>query len=140
MAAPPGEGVRMIDVEALGKELAGRYVVEEVLGQGGMGVVVRARHLALARDVAIKVLRGHSYPSIAGRMLREARIAAQIQSPHVVACHDFGFLADRSPFMVMEYVGGPSLRARISDGPLPIDELRRFMLHAAIGIDAAADL
>jgi O-acetyl-ADP-ribose deacetylase (regulator of RNase III) len=73
-------------------------------------------------------------------MLREARIAAQIQSPHVVACYDFGFLSDRSPFMVMEYVGGPSLRARIADGPLPIDELRRFMLQAAQGIDAAADL
>lgn len=130
----------MIDAATLEKELGGKYQVTGLLGQGGMGAVFKARHLALHKDVAIKVLTGHADPSVGERMLREARIAARIQSPHVVSCHDFGFLASRQPFMVMEHVGGPSLRARIDEGPIPIEDLRRFMVHAADGIDAAAEL
>lgn len=130
----------MLDAAALERELGGKYQVAELLGQGGMGAVWKARHLALHKDVAIKVLTGHADPSVGERMLREARIAARITSPHVVACHDFGFLPDRSPYMVMEHVGGPSLRARIDEGPVPIEDLRRFMLHAVKGIAAAAEL
>jgi O-acetyl-ADP-ribose deacetylase (regulator of RNase III) len=130
----------MIDAATLGKELAGRYSVEGLLGAGTMGSVFRARHLALGRDVAIKVLAGRADPNAGERMLREARISASIHSPYVVGCYDFGILASRAPFMVMEYVGGPSLAALIKNGPLPLDDLRRFMLHAARGMDAAADL
>lgn len=130
----------MLDAAALEKELGGKYKVAEMLGEGGMGAVFKARHLALHKDVAIKVLNGHTDPSVGERMLREARIAARIQSPHVVACHDFGFLADLSPYMVMELVPGPSLRGHIDQGPIPVEDLRRFMLHAAKGIGAAAEL
>jgi serine/threonine protein kinase len=122
------------------KELEGRYRVEGVLGKGAMGTVFRAHHLALGRDVAIKVLAGHAGPVAGERMLREARISASIQSPHVVGCYDFGLLANRAPFMVMEYVGGPALSALIPQGPLPLGDLRRFMLHAARGMTAAAEL
>jgi len=130
----------MIDAPALERELGGRYRVTDLLGEGSNGSVFRARHLALHRDVAIKVLAGHAEPDAAERMLREARVAARIQSPHVVAVHDFGFLAGQSPFMVMELVDGPSLAARINNQPLPIDELARFMAHAARGMAAAAEL
>ncbi|KYF93457.1 hypothetical protein BE20_43070 [Sorangium cellulosum] len=130
----------MIDALTLGRELAGRYSVDGLLGVGSMGAVFRARHLALARDVAIKVLTGHAEPNAGERMLREARISALIKSPHVVSCYDFGFLSSRSPFMVMEYVGGPSLAARLQGGPLPLDDLRRYMLHAARGMAAATEL
>lgn len=130
----------MIDASTLGKELAGRYSVEGLIGKGGMSSVFRASHLALAREVAIKVLAGHADPNGGERMLREARVSARIQSPHVVGCYDFGFLANRAPFMVMEYVAGPALGALIRQGPLPLDDLRRFMRHAARGMDAAADL
>ena len=61
----------MIDASTLGKELAGRYSVEGLLGVGSMGAVFRARHLALARVVAIKVLTGHTDPNAGERMLRE---------------------------------------------------------------------
>jgi eukaryotic-like serine/threonine-protein kinase len=130
----------MIDVATLQRELSGRYTVEAPIGAGAMGAVFRARHLALARDVAIKVLAGHADPNAAERMLREARISARIQSPNVVACHDFGFLSTRAPFMVMEYVGGPTLSGLLQRGPLSIDDLRKYMVHAARGMAAAAEL
>jgi O-acetyl-ADP-ribose deacetylase (regulator of RNase III) len=130
----------MIDAPTLERELGGRYRVEGLVGEGGMGQVFRARHLALHRDVAIKVLAGHADASAGERMLREARIAARIQSPYVVACHDFGFLGGTTPFMVMEFVAGPSLDARIREAPLPLDELARCMTHAARGMAAAAAL
>lgn len=130
----------MIDATTLGRELTGRYIVQGVLGKGGEGTVFRAQHLALARDVAIKVLTGHGDPNAGERMLREARVAARIQSPHVVECYDFGFLADFSPFMVLEYVDGPSLAGVVKQGALPLGDLRRYMLHAARGMAAAEAL
>jgi O-acetyl-ADP-ribose deacetylase (regulator of RNase III) len=130
----------MIDAPALERELGGRYRVDGLLGQGGMGSVFRARHLALHRDVAIKVLAGHADESAGERMLREARISARIQSPYVVACYDFGFLAGRAPFMVMELVNGPSLLQRLASGPLSLSDLARFMSNAAEGMAAAEEL
>jgi O-acetyl-ADP-ribose deacetylase (regulator of RNase III) len=133
----------MIDAPALEKELGGRYRVTGLLGEGANGTVFRARHIALHRDVAIKVLAGHAGDDAGERLLREARIAARIQSPYVVACFDFGLLASRSPFMVMELVDGPSLAAKIGqkdEQPLPIDQLVRFMTDAARGMAAAGEL
>lgn len=130
----------MIDGPALEKELEGKYRVDAVLGQGGAGIVFRARHLALDRDVAIKVMTGRADPNAGERMLREARVAAHLQSPHVVTCFDFGFLESGAPFMVMEFVDGPSLAARIKEGPLAIDELAKLMLHAARGMARAEEL
>lgn len=130
----------MIDAPTLEKELAGRYRLDGLIGEGANGSVFRARHLALHRDVAIKILAASADPSAGERMLREARIAARIQSPHVVACYDFGFLGAQHPFMVMELVAGPSLASKIADKPLAIDELARFMSHAARGMAAAAEL
>lgn len=130
----------MIDAAALERELGGRYRVDGLVGEGGNGSVFRARHLALHREVAIKVLAGHADPSAGERMLREARVSARIQSPYVVACYDFGFLGGHTPFMVMEYVDGPSLSARIREGLLPIDDVARYMDHAARGMTAAAEL
>jgi eukaryotic-like serine/threonine-protein kinase len=130
----------MIDAPTLERELGGRYRVDGLIGEGGMGSVFRARHLALHRDVAIKVLSGHLDESAGERMLREARVSARIQSPYVVACYDFGFVAKTTPYMVMEYVAGPSLSEQLRRGPLPIDELLRYMSHAARGMAAAEAL
>lgn len=130
----------MIDAQTLEKALGGKYAVSGLLGQGGMGAVFKAKHLALHKDVAIKVLFSYADPNAAERMLREARIAAQVQSPHVTACYDFGFLPDKSPFMVLEYVTGGSLRERIGGEPIAIFDLERWMRHAARGMAAAAEL
>jgi len=94
-----------------GSVLRGRYRLDSELGRGGMGVVYRAEDLDLRRDVAVKVLTdAASTPDARERLMREARSAAALNHPHIVAVHDVG--EDRGvPFFVMELVGGPSLGA-----------------------------
>jgi serine/threonine-protein kinase len=97
---------------ALGQVIAGKYQVQGVLGEGGMGVVVSAWHLGLEQRVAIKLLLTHmrqSDSSALERFQREARAAARIQSEHVCRVLDTGHLEDGTPFLVMEYLEGADL-------------------------------
>src|SRR5690242_7879296 len=93
---------------APGTMLAGKYRVEETIGEGGMGVVVSAIHLALNQRVAIKLLRtSHlSQGEALGRFLREARAAARLRSEHITKVLDVGTLDDGMPYMVMEHLAG----------------------------------
>src|SRR5688500_15068011 len=93
----------------LGRQLAG-CVLREVLGAGGMGTVYRAEQLALARTVAVKLLRPQlaASPRALARFEREARAAARLNHPRCVTIYDFG-VADETPFLVMEYVVGSDL-------------------------------
>ena len=102
---------------AVGRVLDGRYRVLSPIAEGGMATVYLARDERLDRDVAVKIMR----PDLArdeafvGRFRREARLAAGLSHPNIVAVHDFG--ADgRDMFLVMEYVEGQTLRARITSG------------------------
>lgn len=96
--------------DLLGTQLANRYRLDEVVGRGGMGVVYRGRDTRLERDVAVKVLPDMSSdPASRERLLREARAAAALNHPHVVAVYDAGEDRD-APFVVMELVEGRSLR------------------------------
>ncbi len=110
---------------ARGDILDGKYRVERVLGSGGMGVVVAAYHLGLRQHVAIKfllpdVLDDHE---AAARFDREARAAAKIKGEHIARIMDVGTLDNGSPFMVMEYLEGEDLAARLRrERRLPIDE------------------
>ena len=103
-------------VPTVGSVLRERYRLENELGRGGMGVVYRATDLELQREVAIKVLSANASTSDArARLIREARAAAALNHPHIVAVHDVGESAGY-PFFVMELVGGPSLsQARLAD-------------------------
>ncbi len=94
-----------------GELIAEKYVVERVLGAGGMGVVVAARHRELDSRVAIKLLRTRPAPSVEEfeRFQREARAAARLKSDHVARVTDVGVLADRTPFMVLEHLEGADL-------------------------------
>ncbi|MFF3487880.1 serine/threonine-protein kinase [Streptomyces sp. NPDC002701] len=100
--------------DGVGRLLAGRYRVVAPLGRGGMGVVWRARDEVLGREVAVKELRTFTdanAPELAGlglRMQREARAAARVRHPGVVAVHDVAEI-DGRPLIVMELVDGPSL-------------------------------
>src|SRR5690242_11937812 len=89
-----------------GTVLAGKYRVERLLGEGGMGWVVEATHEQLEQRVAIKFMHatqaGENKEAIA-RFLREARAAARIQSEHVARVSDFGTLENGAPYLVMEY-------------------------------------
>ncbi|MFI1412492.1 serine/threonine-protein kinase [Streptomyces sp. NPDC020707] len=113
----PGERTRPGENEqpdGAGRLLAGRYRVVAQLGRGGMGVVWRARDEVLGREVAVKELRTYTdadAPELAGlglRMQREARAAARVRHPGVIAVHDVAEI-DGRPLIVMELVDGPSL-------------------------------
>ncbi|OWY61902.1 hypothetical protein B7486_61290, partial [cyanobacterium TDX16] len=118
------------------RRFGGRYEVEGLLGQGGMARVFRARDLKLNRQVAVKALdeRYASDPNLDERLRREAQRAGQLNHPNIVSVFDVG--EDRGlPFVVMEYIDGPSLSDVIrQEGPLhPIRA-------AEIGADVAAAL
>src|SRR5580700_1951898 len=119
---------------SVGDVVAGRYRIDAVLGEGGMGVVYRAEHLHLRKVHALKVLLSEwsSMPEVVARFEREAVAAGNIQSPHVVAATDFGRLPRGSFFLVMEYVNGRTLRGALQEGAL---EPRRA-LHVLEGIAA----
>ncbi len=102
-----GEGSGVIGVT-----LQNRYHLDAELGRGGMGVVYRARDTLLDREVAVKVLSTTTLGSEGrARLLREARAAAQLDHPNIVAVYDAGE-SDGSPFIVMQLVKGRSLHER----------------------------
>ena len=118
---------------APGTVLAGKYVVESVLGQGGMGIVLQARHQRTEQAVAIKILRPEArvMPDVTARFEREARAAARIQGPHVCRVYDVDNLPDGSPMMVMELLQGWDLGQELAiRGPLPYPEAVSHVLAA----------
>lgn len=121
-----------------GTPLTSRFEILNEVGRGGMGVVYRARHKQLDKEVAIKVtLPGASV----SRFLREAKLLAKISSPHVVVVHDFDVLSNGCPIMVMEWIEGRSLAAllRGRGGPLPEAKVLPWMRQVAEGMLAAAE-
>jgi eukaryotic-like serine/threonine-protein kinase len=116
-----------------GTHIADKYVVERLIGEGGLGLVVAARHIHLDQVVAIKSLRPNAMASkgVAERFLREARLAAKIRSEHVVHVYDVGTLPDGAPYMVMEYLAGTDLGRQLNaSGPLPVDKAVDYVLQA----------
>ena len=123
MAAPVREG----------EILAGKYRVERLLGQGGMGVVVAARHVELDELVALKFLLPEALgePEAVARFLKEARAAVRIKSEHVARVHDVGQLETGAPYIVMEYLEGSDLAAVVRDrGALPIEDVVDYLAQA----------
>ncbi len=114
----------------------GHYQIEERLGEGGMGVVYRARDLQLGRPVALKVLGEQMAGDSTGRarLLREARTASALNHPHICTIHEVGESAGQS-YVVMEYVEGHALKALIPKEGLPIEKV---LLYGAQIADALA--
>src|SRR5262249_14681960 len=117
----------------------GHYEVLEVVGRGGMGVVLRAFDERLHRVVAIKVMAAQLATSATARkhFTREAQAAAAVSHDHVVTIHAVEE-ADGLPYLVMQYVAGMSLQERLNrEGPLQLPEVLRIGTQVAAGLAAA---
>jgi serine/threonine protein kinase len=128
------------DVPAVGDVIASKYCVEEVVGIGGMGVVLGARHIQLGQRVAIKVLRASeaTREEATQRFLREGKAAAGLTSDHVVRIHDVGTLPNGTAYMVMELLRGKDLAAYLADsGALPTTEAVDYVLQTCDAIAEA---
>jgi serine/threonine-protein kinase len=116
----------------------GKYRVNRLLGEGGMGWVVVATHLQLEQRVALKFMRSANNPEAGARFLREARAAARIQSEHVARVSDVGTLENGSPYLVMEYLEGEDLAALIdAKGALPDYLAIDYAMQACEGLAEA---
>lgn len=121
-------------------QLVGHYRVLEKIGAGGMGEVFRARDERLGRDVALKLIRPASSdnPDHLRRFEQEARAAAALSHPNILAIYDVGF-EDTVPYIVSELLEGRNLRLRLSEGRVPMAEAADYALQIAQGLTAAHD-
>jgi eukaryotic-like serine/threonine-protein kinase len=116
----------------------GPYRIEAPIGAGGMGEVYRAKDTRLDRTVAVKVLPNElsSKPGLRQRFEHEARAIASLNHPHICALHDVG-QQDGVDFLVMEYLEGETLAARLSHGALKTEQLLRYAIQIADALDKA---
>ena len=124
----------------VGIVLDGRYRLDAVLGEGGMGAVFRAHHLAMDRKVAVKLLKPHLTTDEAAlqRFAREARATMRVESPHAVKVLDFGVTPQRDYYMVLEYLDGRTVQRELDvDGPFAPARVVHIATQAAKALGAA---
>ena len=116
----------------------GPYEVLAAIGAGGMGEVYKARDTKLDRDVALKILPDAfvNDPERLARFQREAKVLASVNHPNIAAIYGLEEAGD-SPALVLEYVEGPTLQDRISQGPIPLDEALPIARQIAEALEAA---
>ncbi|MCA9637698.1 MAG: serine/threonine protein kinase, partial [Myxococcales bacterium] len=105
----------------IGRVIDGRYRLDRILGEGGMGAVFVAEHLRLHKEVAFKIIRPEiaSDPQISARFAREAMATAQIESLHIASAVDYGELPEGGAFLVTQLARGRSLSRHLNEGPIP---------------------
>ncbi len=120
-----------------GKRL-GPYEILSAVGAGGMGEVYRARDTRLDRIVAIKILPDHlaDRAELRDRFEREAKTISSLNHPHICTLYDVGH-QDGTDFLVMEYLEGETLAARLVKGPLPLDQVLKYAIEIADALDKA---
>ncbi|MEW6730091.1 MAG: protein kinase [Acidobacteriota bacterium] len=138
----PNDQLQLSDFELkqlVGKTIDGKYLVEKLLGVGGMGAVFRARHTFINNDVAIKVIHPQLAidRSIVERFLREARAAATIDHPNAIRVSDFGRVGDML-YLVMEFIQGSSMKDYLeTKGCLTISETAKILSQVCAALDVA---
>jgi serine/threonine-protein kinase len=126
----------------LGRVIAGRYRLEARAGEGGMGIVYRARHVLIDRVVALKLIR----PDLRGEthlrawMLREARAANRVDHAHIIDIHDIGETEEGELYLVMEYLVGLSLSGELARGPMPLSRSVDILEQMCAALARAHDL
>jgi len=124
----------------LGQLVDGRYQVESVLGQGGMGVVFRAVQTSVQRPVAMKTLHPQlaMAPTFFERFKREAEIASRLHHPNIITIFDFGRTADGTCYYVMEMLEGVSIRQRVkNEGPMTLRQAAAVIEQSTLGVGHA---
>lgn len=137
-----GTTLHVVDLEGglIGSVVADRYLVTDLLGEGGMGKVYLARHVRLPQQAAIKVLRPEMVkdPAAVARFNREASNASRIDDENVARVYDFGEAAGGTVYLAMEYVAGISLRDLLDrDGPMDPHRAASIVEQIGRGLDAA---
>jgi serine/threonine protein kinase len=124
--------------DLVGRTIADRYRVDELLGSGGMGAVFKGHHIGLERDVAIKVLHPSlgNDPEISARFDREARSASRLDHPNCVSVTDYGSTEDDMKFMVMQLLEGGELGGLLGK-PLPPLRAIELVLQIVRGLEHA---
>jgi serine/threonine-protein kinase len=126
----------------LGRVIAGRYRLEARIGEGGMGVVYRARHVLIDRVVAVKLIR----PDLRGEthlrawMLREARAANRVDHAHIIDIHDIGETEEGELYLVMEYLVGTSLSSELARGSMQLSRGVDILEQMCAALARAHDL
>ena len=135
----------MSDTDWIGKDLAGRYHIEELLGQGGMSAVYKAQDPNLKRVVAVKMIHSHlsSDPGFVSRFEEEATSIAQLRHPNIVQVYDFN-VEDEIYYMVMEFIPGETLQDHLKrlnnvDRRMPLEDVVNYMVNVCEAADYAHD-
>jgi eukaryotic-like serine/threonine-protein kinase len=119
----PTQDPRRIALPRVGETIEGRYRLKEALASGGMGVVMRAEHAMMGRDVAVKLLHPHiaSQAGFTERFKREVRVSTLFTHPNITRVYDFGETADGTLYLVMELLEGRELKDLVqAEGPLSV--------------------
>jgi len=123
-----------------GKIIVGRYKIIEKLGEGGMGVVYKAKDTRLDRSVALKFLPPEltKDEEAKKRFIQEAKAAAALNHPHICTIYEI-YEADDQTFISMEYIGSQSLKDKLKEGSMDIDEAKGIAIQVADGLKEAHD-
>jgi serine/threonine-protein kinase len=122
---------------AAGTVIDGTYVVERQLGEGGMGVVLAARHIATQYPVALKVLKSVGNATHARRFVRELRGTRALSSPHVARVYGAGVCGDGRPYIAMELLDGPDLQTMLAEQPLSPPLAAGYIIQACAALSEA---
>ncbi len=126
----------------IGTSLAARYEFIDVIGQGGFGIVFKARHPQLDKLVAVKMIQSKEIgDETIARFEREAKAVGSLDHPNIVIVHDYGVTENRQPYMVMEYIQGKGLDVALkeSDG-LPLKPALNMLVPVCDGLAHAHDV
>ena len=126
--------------DLIGQTFEGRYEIVSRLGAGGMGTVYKAKHLAMDREVAVKVLNSHLVNDDASRkrFVREMKATSAIESPYTVSVHDYGTTEAGEAFLVMEFLQGLTLKQVLrKEGALDIERLVTITQQVASALGSA---
>src|SRR5215831_13194341 len=124
----------------VGQVLDGKYRLDALLAEGGMGAVYSATHVMLGKKIAIKLIRSElgASPEIVRRFQREARAATALNHPNIVSVYDLGQTPDGTLYIAMEYIDGPSLKSLMQAGrPIPLSRTISILRQVASALATA---